>query len=139
MIELTSSPDTINILKNWMHRGYDNPLKRTDDEIRMYGALSLGNLCRSDATCGILATPPNEIIPALLTMIIFELERLKDFHNAVAELNGGSSGEVGNEAKRIMKIEIKSIVQLLHAGIGALKNLSLCGKILLIYDGHFNA
>lgn len=74
---------------------------KLQDELRMTGALCLGNISRSDTTCLKLVKTYN-IVPSLLELVREEGLRLTG---------------IGKETKMIIKV--------IHAGLGALKNLSL--------------
>ncbi|KAI9207738.1 armadillo-type protein [Polychytrium aggregatum] len=103
MTELPQHPDIIGRLKQWLKLGFDKNNADEDDEIRMSGALCIGNLARSDLTCAILVQK-YDVCSALIELLYLEGSRLK---------------------KEGVKETTKSCVKVLHAVVGALKNLSI--------------
>nr|KAJ3419462.1 hypothetical protein HK105_006932 [Polyrhizophydium stewartii] len=92
----------------WMSSGLNTSTHKEEEEIRMSGALCIGNLARSDATCKMLVEKHN-VGPALVSLIKLEAERLRAVSGA--------------------RDEAKSSIKVLHAVIGALKNLSLAPTV----------
>ncbi|KAJ3038533.1 Rap1 GTPase-GDP dissociation stimulator 1 [Rhizophlyctis rosea] len=103
MTEIPSKPEIINRFKVWMTSGIQSGNEAEEDEIRMSGALCIGNLARSDETCKALVHR-HGVAQSLLDLLGLEIDRLK------------TSG---------LREETKSTIKVLHAVVGALKNLSL--------------
>ncbi|KAJ3180654.1 Rap1 GTPase-GDP dissociation stimulator 1 [Geranomyces variabilis] len=87
--------------KQWMLYGTGGTDVAEEDEIRMSGALAIGNLARSDATCTDLVQR-HGVVPPLLGVLKLEIARAKQ---------PGADG--------------KNIIKVVHGAAGALKNLSL--------------
>lgn len=88
------------------------------DDIHMSGALALGNLCRSDASCELLVNK-YAVMPPLLKLISSETERL-----ALSVTHKG----------------VKIVLKVVHAVAGAIKNISLCGRSIIDEREHpFNS
>lgn len=107
MRELTlHQPAVIQRFKTWLSYGFtihtESPIE--EDEIRMNGALSIGNLARSDETSTKLLHD-YDTGAALLELLRMEVNRF-----------------MGNFQ---VKEEFKSLVKVLHAVVGTFKNLSL--------------
>ncbi|KAJ3082996.1 Rap1 GTPase-GDP dissociation stimulator 1, partial [Quaeritorhiza haematococci] len=117
MIELSQKKAIINRFKNWMTLGFGTVKEAAEDEIRMSGALCIGNLARSDDTCVILVRDHN-VADGLLQLLKLEMVRLNDRMNQVktSDPNGSFTS---------LREEVKGIVKVLHAVVGALKNMSL--------------
>jgi len=113
MKELSFSLPVLARLKRWMELGDGG---REEDEIRMAGALCIGNLARSDQTCEALVKIHN-VVPALMKLFSLEMIRLNSAKHDITQIE--------EEERKEAKDELKSIVQVIHAVIGALKNLSL--------------
>ncbi|KAI9347942.1 armadillo-type protein [Zopfochytrium polystomum] len=103
MIDIPNDLGVVERFKHWMTLGLRSGKEQEEDEIRMSGALCIGNLARSDESCTNLIRNLN-VAPALLELLKLETDRVKT--------NG-------------VKEETKSSVKVIHAVIGALKNLSL--------------
>ncbi|KAJ3163055.1 hypothetical protein HDU86_002224 [Geranomyces michiganensis] len=102
MVEITQHGGTlIERFKQWMLYGTGGTDVTEEDEIRMSGALAIGNLARSDATC-VELVQRHGVVPPLLAVLALEIARAK---------------EPGVEGKNIIKV--------VHGAAGALKNLSL--------------
>ncbi|KAH6578663.1 hypothetical protein BASA61_000128 [Batrachochytrium salamandrivorans] len=87
----------------------DDNMKELDEEdIRMSAALCIGNLARSDASC-LKLVEHHRSGAALVTLIKLEIDHLRSV--------GGVRGEA------------KSSIKVLHAAIGALKNMSLAVRV----------
>jgi hypothetical protein len=100
-----------------------------EDEIRMSGALCMGNLARSDETCHLLLTKYG-VGEALLELLELELERLKKSGRSAGSGNGDEGGSGANGPANGK--EMKSCVKVLHAAVGAFKNFSLASKFFSI-------
>ncbi|KAJ3156493.1 Rap1 GTPase-GDP dissociation stimulator 1 [Geranomyces variabilis] len=87
--------------KQWMLYGTGGTDIVEEDEIRMSGALAIGNLARSDATCMDLVQR-HGVVPPLLAVLKLEVARARQ---------PGADG--------------KNIIKVVHGAAGALKNLSL--------------
>ncbi|KAJ3286654.1 Rap1 GTPase-GDP dissociation stimulator 1 [Borealophlyctis nickersoniae] len=103
MADMPQKPEIINRFKKWMTSGLTTGNEAEEDEIRMSGALCIGNLARSDETCTALVHR-HGVAQDLLDLLKLEIGRVR------------ASG---------VREETKSTVKVLHAVIGALKNLSL--------------
>ncbi|KAJ3105663.1 Rap1 GTPase-GDP dissociation stimulator 1 [Phlyctochytrium bullatum] len=103
MVELSHNKKVVGRFKNWMTLGLKTRSDREEDEIRMSGALSIGNLARSDDTCALLMRE-HDIGKALLELLLMEKKRLQE--HGIRE-------------------DTKSCIKVLHAVVGALKNLSI--------------
>ncbi|KAJ3411499.1 hypothetical protein HDV05_002107 [Chytridiales sp. JEL 0842] len=103
MSDIPLHTDVIDRFKQWMTQGLGTSSVIDEDEIRMSGALCIGNLARSDDTCALL-TKKHQVGPALLELLNLEMDRVK------------TSG---------VREETKSCIKVLHAVVGAFKNLSL--------------
>ncbi|KAI8822699.1 armadillo-type protein [Fimicolochytrium jonesii] len=102
MFDIPQKSNIMKQLTEWMAHGSGSHLSwAEEDEIRMSGALTIGNLARSDTTCVDLVER-HGVVPPMLALLELETQRTK---NAGAEMKG--------------------IIKVLHAVIGALKNLSL--------------
>ena len=104
MYELTHSAVLSRFL-SWLRFGFSINVESLieEDAIRMNGALSIGNLARSDETCVELARTYDVASP-MIELLRLELERWQN----------------------CTKIEErKSMIKVIHAVIGAFKNLSL--------------
>ncbi|KAJ3301884.1 hypothetical protein HDV03_000251 [Kappamyces sp. JEL0829] len=82
--------------------------EKLDDEIRMTGALCIGNIARSDETCEKLVRTFHVVQP-LLDVVKLEGARL--------------------ETAKYGKDETKLVIKVIHAALGALKNLSLAVSV----------
>ena len=103
--EIPKSNEVISRFKLWMQSGINSSSnKPEEEEIRMSGALCIGNLARSDETCLILVKDHGVGI-SLLSLLKLEVDWLR--------MQGG------------VRDEKSSGVKVLHAVVGALKNLSL--------------
>ncbi|TPX39303.1 hypothetical protein SeMB42_g06383 [Synchytrium endobioticum] len=110
MIDMPKKAEIINRFKRWMALGHQvtqdgdfDDQEDEDEEVRMSGALCIGNLARSDETCAALVKIHN-VVPALVKLLRQETVKLK-------------VAEVGEDTKMGLKV--------VHAVIGSLKNLSL--------------
>ncbi|KAJ3098190.1 hypothetical protein HDU97_004199 [Phlyctochytrium planicorne] len=103
MVDIADKHNIIDRFKRWMTLGFGVETEIEEDEIRMSGALCIGNLARSDVTCTRLVQDFG-VGSALLDLLQIEKNRLLT---------------VG------LKEETKSCVKVLHAVVGALKNLSI--------------
>ncbi|KAJ3219756.1 hypothetical protein HDU67_009568 [Dinochytrium kinnereticum] len=103
MAEIPQIPSVIERFKRWMTLGFEAMTEVEEDEIRMSGALCIGNLARSDETCTLLVNEYG-VGKALLELLLLEKNRL--------QISG-------------IKEETKSSLKVLHAVVGALKNLSI--------------
>ncbi|TPX38360.1 hypothetical protein SmJEL517_g00347 [Synchytrium microbalum] len=112
MVDMPKKAEIINRFKRWMtlvrqvsvdDDDDDEDQEDEDEEVRMSGALCLGNLARSDETCATLVKTHN-VVPALVKLLRLETERLR-------------MAQTGEDTKMGLKV--------VHAVIGALKNLSL--------------
>ncbi|KAJ3225596.1 hypothetical protein HK099_006536 [Clydaea vesicula] len=122
MKDLPHSNSLICRLKNWMGLGHaGDGGEREEDEIRMAAALCIGNLARSDESCEILVKSHN-IVENLLNLMHLEMKRLNPESFNI-------SFDSSNEDKKHAKDEIKSIIQVLHAVVGSLRNLSLAANV----------
>ncbi|TPX71475.1 hypothetical protein SpCBS45565_g01105 [Spizellomyces sp. 'palustris'] len=101
MVDLPKKREIIDRFKQWMTNGFAPLDAAEEDEIRMSGALCIGNLARSDETC-VALVQEHDVARALLNLLALEVSRVKQ------------SGT-----------ELKSTVKVLHAVMGSLKNLSL--------------
>ncbi|TPX57100.1 hypothetical protein PhCBS80983_g04062 [Powellomyces hirtus] len=101
MLDITQKGATIERFKQWTLNGTGGTDVVEEDEIRMSGALAIGNLARSDSTC-IALVQKHGVAPALLDLLQLEIQRAKE-----------------------PNVEGKGIIKVVHAVIGALKNLSL--------------
>ncbi|KNC97857.1 uncharacterized protein SPPG_06853 [Spizellomyces punctatus DAOM BR117] len=101
MVDLPKKREIIDRFKQWMTNGFAPLDTAEEDEIRMSGALCIGNLARSDETC-VSLVQEHDVARALLNLLALEVSRVKQ------------SGT-----------ELKSTVKVLHAVMGSLKNLSL--------------
>ncbi|KAJ3055918.1 Rap1 GTPase-GDP dissociation stimulator 1 [Rhizophlyctis rosea] len=106
MSEIPSKPEIISRFKLWMTSGVHTGNEAEEDEIRMSGALCIGNLARSDETCAALVHQ-HGVAQSVLDLLKLEIDRLR------------ASG---------VREETKSTIKVLHAVIGALKNLSLAAE-----------
>ncbi|KAJ3130471.1 hypothetical protein HK098_000036 [Nowakowskiella sp. JEL0407] len=106
MVEITKKPELIARFKQWLTLGTDSDSGVKEDEIRMSGALSIGNLARSDETC-ISLVQEYGIAQSLLELAVLEKDRVLNCE--------------GRDDK-------KSAIKVLHAVFGALKNLSLTNE-----------
>jgi hypothetical protein len=114
MEQLSNNADVIDKFKHWMTVGIDTVAVQKEEGIRMAGALCIGNLARSEQTCTTLVHS-HGVLSALLNLLKNETDRLR------------------SAAKDVTKTreESKSSIKVLHAIIGALKNLSLARNKLL--------
>ncbi|KAI8806467.1 armadillo-type protein [Cladochytrium replicatum] len=101
MADLVENVSIVNRFKSWLNAGFDTKTEVEEDEIRMSGALCLGNLARSDRTCQLLVTE-HGVADDLLALMKLEIKRIGD----------GSA-------------DMRSINKVLHAVVGTFKNLSL--------------
>jgi ribosomal protein S17E len=109
-------------MKNLCTRGYllrfvswcqfDSGDALLDDDCRMSGALCIGNLARSDDTC-VFVIGVEGVFMALKSLLLKERERLLEYQRL-----GGQDD--------------KMIIKVIHAVLGAIKNLSLAGIGILI-------
>ncbi|KAJ2997127.1 hypothetical protein HDV02_005868 [Globomyces sp. JEL0801] len=100
MIEVLKHPSTVSHFINWMEAKDVPSDADLDDDIRMTGALCIGNLARS--------VYDHHIVSPLVKLLKVESERLK--------------------SDSIERTESKHLIRVLHAVIGAFKNLSLAGR-----------
>ncbi|KAJ3068209.1 Rap1 GTPase-GDP dissociation stimulator 1 [Podochytrium sp. JEL0797] len=115
MTEIPTHPLLMTRFKQWLTLGVSSPHPASlqeEDEIRMSAALCIGNLARSDDACNVLVGK-HEVAPALLALLEMEVERVKK----------GSAGMAEGDVKGVG--EVKSCVKVIHAVVGAFKNLSI--------------
>ncbi|KAJ1345050.1 hypothetical protein BSLG_000565 [Batrachochytrium salamandrivorans] len=108
MKELVTQDQTIARLQSWMAFGLNSSFHKDEEDIRMSAALCIGNLARSDASC-LKLVEHHRSGAALVTLIKLEIDHLRSV--------GGVRGEA------------KSSIKVLHAAIGALKNMSLAVRV----------
>ncbi|KAI8898642.1 armadillo-type protein [Globomyces pollinis-pini] len=108
MIEVLKHPSTVSHFINWMEAKDVPSDADLDDDVRMTGALCIGNLARSDESCYKLVYD-HHIVSPLVKLLKVESERLK--------------------SDSIERTESKHLIRVLHAVIGAFKNLSLAEKV----------
>ncbi|KAJ3140040.1 Rap1 GTPase-GDP dissociation stimulator 1, partial [Irineochytrium annulatum] len=76
MADIPNNDTVIERFKQWMTLGLHTGKENDEDEIRMAGALSIGNLARSDESCLVLVTRHN-VGPALLSLLQLEKKRVQ--------------------------------------------------------------
>ncbi|KAI9104575.1 armadillo-type protein [Phlyctochytrium arcticum] len=101
MYDLPKKKEIIERFKRWMTNGAANLEISEEDEIRMSGALCVGNLARSDETC-VKLVKEYAVDKAVVELLGLEIERMKQ-----------------------QKPDQKSTIKVLHAVVGSLKNLTL--------------
>ncbi|ORY51791.1 hypothetical protein BCR33DRAFT_711986 [Rhizoclosmatium globosum] len=111
MVDIPKHVDIMTRFKQWMTLGLHTGKELEEDEIRMSGALCIGNLARSDEACRALVMD-HGVADALLALLTMEMERVKA---------GSALMAAGTSAVN----EIKSCVKVIHAVVGAFKNLSI--------------
>ncbi|KAL5034970.1 hypothetical protein BDV3_004459 [Batrachochytrium dendrobatidis] len=108
MKELVQQDSIIARFHSWMTCGLNSSTHKVEEDIRMSGALSIGNLARSDATC-LKLVEHHRAGSALIALLKLEVDHLRTVGGAYEEA--------------------KSSIKVLHAVIGALKNLSLAAAV----------
>ncbi|KAI8610938.1 armadillo-type protein [Chytriomyces sp. MP71] len=121
MTDIPKHADVMNRFKSWMTLGLHTGKEQEEDEIRMSGALCIGNLARSDKSCSVLMSQYG-IALSLLQLLNLEVERVKVGTAVITEGEGG--------AKAVN--EIRSCVKVIHAVVGAFKNLSIAGNAFFV-------
>lgn len=102
MMQLAENENVIELLKKWMFKGFDREDDLQDEEVRMTGALCIGNIARSDKTCSTL----------------MKIHRVGPFLLALLEKETAIIIAGRNE-------QTKHSIKVIHAVVGALKNISL--------------
>ncbi|KAJ3357517.1 Rap1 GTPase-GDP dissociation stimulator 1 [Entophlyctis luteolus] len=117
MMEIPKHSDVMNRFKQWLTLGFHTGKELEEDDIRMSGALCVGNLARSDESCKALMKEHN-IGSALLQLLTMEVDRAKQEHEVLITGAGPDSSAVA---------AVRSCVKVIHAVVGAFKNLSIAG------------
>ncbi|KAI9331968.1 armadillo-type protein [Obelidium mucronatum] len=115
MTDIPKHADVMARFKQWMTLGLHTGKELEEDEIRMSGALCMGNLSRSDEACAALINQ-HGVAVALLALLGLEVERVKAGTLAMAE---------GGDGAQLAVNDIKSCVKVVHAVVGAFKNLTI--------------
>ncbi|KAJ3028135.1 UNVERIFIED_CONTAM: Rap1 GTPase-GDP dissociation stimulator 1 [Siphonaria sp. JEL0065] len=115
MIDIPKHADVMSRFKQWMTLGLHTGKELEEDEIRMSGALCIGNLSRSDEACAALVNQ-HGVAVALLGLLALEVERVKVGTAAMSDAGEGATVAVN---------DVKSCVKVVHAVVGAFKNLSI--------------
>ncbi|KAJ3128611.1 Rap1 GTPase-GDP dissociation stimulator 1, partial [Physocladia obscura] len=118
MIDIPKHADYMARFRRWMTLGIHTGKEIEEDDIRMNGALCIGNLARSDEACSVLIKEYNVGV-SLLELLTMETERVKTGSAAISSADGDiDASGVGINA-------IRSSVKVIHAVVGAFKNLSI--------------
>ncbi|KAJ3241821.1 Rap1 GTPase-GDP dissociation stimulator 1, partial [Chytriomyces hyalinus] len=129
MSDIPKQADVMQRFKTWTTLGLHTGKEIAEDEIRMSGALCIGNLARSDKACTLLIQE-HAVDISLLKLLSLEVGRVKAGSASLAASSGAveKAGDGLSVASTNAVNEIRSCVKVIHAVVGAFKNLSIAAS-----------
>ncbi|KAI8843942.1 armadillo-type protein [Chytriomyces cf. hyalinus JEL632] len=127
MANIPKQADVMQRFKTWTTLGLHTGKEIAEDEIRMSGALCIGNLARSDKACTLLVQE-HAVDVSLMELLSLEVGRVKAGSASLSAISGAVGDGSSSVASSNAVNEIRSCVKVIHAVVGAFKNLSIAAS-----------